>query len=85
MRTTVSIDDELLTAAKRRARERGEPLGRVIEAGLRRELAAPERRKGPPIPVFRGGNGPLPGVDLSSNRAIYALLDELDEGIPRSE
>jgi len=28
------------------------------------------------LPVFRGGNGPRPGVDLTSNRALYELLDE---------
>src|ERR671925_32603 len=40
MRTTVSISDELLAAAKRRARERGQTLGEVVDAALRRELAA---------------------------------------------
>ena len=40
MRTTVSISDELLVAAKRRARLRGQSLGSVIEDALRRELAA---------------------------------------------
>ena len=39
MRTTVSISDEQLAAAKRRARERGETLGDVVDAVLRRELA----------------------------------------------
>jgi len=41
MRTTLSVDDNLLAAAKRRARERGQTLGRVIEDALRRELAVP--------------------------------------------
>ncbi|WP_237087265.1 ribbon-helix-helix protein, CopG family, partial [Mycobacterium tuberculosis] len=40
MRTTVSISDEILAAAKRRARERGQSLGAVIEDALRREFAA---------------------------------------------
>ncbi len=78
MRTTVAIDDELLAAAKRRARERGISLGRIIEAALRRELAAERDAAGeaPPIPVFTGGTGPRPGLDLTSNRALYEALDE---------
>jgi hypothetical protein len=77
MRTTVSISDELLAAAKRRARERGQTLGEVIDAALRRELAVPSQRaERPPVPVFRGGTGPRPGLDLTSNRALHEVLDE---------
>lgn len=77
MRTTVSISDELLAAAKDRARASGQTLGSVIEAALRRELAN-EATKGrrPKVPVFRGGTGPRPGVDLTSNQALYEVLDE---------
>ena len=77
MRTTVSISDELLAAAKRRARERGQTLGDVVDAALRRELAdsrPPAER--PAVPVFRGGTGPRPGIDLTSNRALHEALDE---------
>jgi hypothetical protein len=76
MRTTVSVDDELLAAAKRRAQERGVTLGAVIESALRRELTAPAPAAAPSIPVFRGGTGPRPGLDLTSNRAIHEVLDE---------
>jgi hypothetical protein len=77
MRTTVNIDDELLNAARDRARERGSTLGQLLEDALRRSVAAEATTKvAPPIPVFRGGTGLRPGVDLSSNRAIYELLDE---------
>jgi len=77
MRTTISIHDELLKTAKLRARERGVTLGTLVEDALRRELSVrdePEHR--PPVPVFRGGTGPRPGLDLTSNRAIYEFLDE---------
>lgn len=77
MRTTVSISDELLAAAKRRARERGQTLGDVVNAALQRELSdvgAPAEV--PAVPVFRGGTGPRPGVDLRSNRALSEALDE---------
>ncbi len=75
MRTTLAIDDHLLAAAKRRARARGQTLGQVIEDALRRELADPVRAKPVEVPVFRGGDGPLPGVDLRSNRAMREVLD----------
>ncbi|MGB2711496.1 MAG: CopG family transcriptional regulator [Conexibacter sp.] len=79
MRTTLSISDELLAAAKRRARERGQTLGDVVDAALQRELNdAGPAQTAPPVPVFRGGSGPRPGIDLSSNRA---LLEALDEGV----
>lgn len=77
MRTTVSISDELLVAAKQRAQEQGVALGDVIDAALRRELAVgghPGDR--PVVPVFDGRSGPRPGVDLTSNRALHETLDD---------
>jgi hypothetical protein len=77
MRTTVSISDELLAAAKRRARERGQTLGDVVDAALRRELSRPDQSaERPAVPVFRGGTGPRPGIDLTSKRALHEALDE---------
>lgn len=81
MRTTISVDDHLLASAKRRARQRGQSLGEVVEDALRRELAAPAPVRAPDVPVFRGGRGPVPGIDLTSNRALREALDrgvELD-------
>jgi hypothetical protein len=75
MRTTVSVDDHLLAAAKRRASERGQTLGQVVEGALRRELAEPAAGEPVEVPVFRRGDGPLPGVDLRSNRALREVLD----------
>lgn len=79
MRTTVSIDDELLESAKRRAAERGKTLGQVVEDALRRELATPAPAHRPTVPSFDGGTGAHPGIDLTSNRALYEILDE---GVP---
>ena len=80
MRTTVSIHDELLKSAKLRARERGVTLGQLVEDGLRRELAMRDEPAQPiELPVFDGKTGPVPGLDLTSNRAIYEFLDE---GVP---
>lgn len=83
MRTTISVDDKLLRAAKRRAREAGMTLGQFIEAALRRELgrreAASER---PEIPVFAGGTGLRPGIDATSTRSLLEALDE-DRSVER--
>jgi len=80
MRTTLSIHDELLKSAKLRARERGVTLGALVEDALRRELSLNvECAPRPQVPVFRGGNGLMPGVDIASNRALYEFLDE---GVP---
>lgn len=76
MRTTISISDELLHAAKERARRLGQTLGDVVDAALRRELGRADTTPPPDIPTFRKGTGPAPGVDLSSNRALIELLDE---------
>ena len=79
MRTTMSIDDHVLSSAKRRARGLGLTLGQLVERALRRELARDEAAVGPPVPTFRAGGGVRPGVDVSSTRA---LLEALDEGRP---
>ena len=77
MRTTVSISDQVLVAAKRRARERGQTLGQFVDAALQRELNEnPAPGESPEVPVFRGGTGPRPGIDLRSNRALLEALDE---------
>lgn len=80
MRTTISLNDELLASAKRRARERGTTLGQVIESALRRELTAGPATLAPPaIPIFSRGTGPRPGLDLTSNQALHEILDEASE------
>jgi hypothetical protein len=60
MRATISISDELLAAAKRLARDRGQTLEEVIDAALQRELSdTSDSRPVPTVPVFRGGTGQL--------------------------
>jgi hypothetical protein len=79
MRTTVAIDNQLLSAAKAAARRRGYTLGRLVEEALRRELAEPSTDRPPEVPVFRGGTGPQPGLDLRSNRALIELLEPAEQ------
>lgn len=81
MRTTISIDDHLLEAARTRARQQGMTLGQYLEDALRRQLSRRDDEDGSPmsIPVFTGGDGLRPGVDASSTRG---LLEAMDEGVP---
>ena len=81
MRTTLTIDADVLSAFKRLAADTHRTLSGVIEDALKEQLA--RRRSlgetsGADLPVVRGG-GLLPGVDLSSNAAVQRLLDE---GLP---
>jgi hypothetical protein len=78
MRTTLTIDSDVLAAFRRLAADTNRTLSGVIEDALREELArrrALGETSGADLPVVRGG-ALLPGVDLSSNAAVQRLLDE---------
>jgi hypothetical protein len=75
VRTTIRINDGLLAAAKKAARTRGYTLGRLVEEALRRELAHAATERVPEVPIFDGGSGPRPGIDLRSNRALMEILE----------
>lgn len=82
MRTTINIHDGLLKTVKARAQEQGKTLGDVIEEALQRYLAIVDgpMEAGPPLPVFRGGTGLRPGIDLSANAGLYdAMYAEEDD------
>ena len=51
-------------------------LKETFEQALREYLTGPSgaRTDAPPIPTFRG-NGVQPGVDLTDNAALQALMD----------
>ena len=76
MRTTVNIDENLLATARTEAKRRGYGVSELLEDALRRELADRAPSRGPDVPVFQGGSGPTPGIDLRSNRALAEYLDE---------
>lgn len=81
MRTTVRLDDALLTEAKRLAVDSGRTLTQVIEDSLRMALAqraAKKQAKPIKLHTSKSGNGLQPGVDLSSNAAVQDLMDEYD-------
>ena len=77
MRTTIRLDDELLTRAKRKALERGTTLTAVIEDALRSALApnVQAAREDVALPSFRG-DGLQPGVDLDDTASLLDVMDE---------
>lgn len=77
MRTTIRIDDELYRSVRERALRSGRTVGEVIEDAVRRALQHEGQGQEAPgsLPTFKG-SGLAPGVDLSSNSAVRAVMDE---------
>ena len=79
MRTTVRLNDQLLSEAKKYAADTGRTLTALLEDALRETLA----RRNKPAPRRRiklktvGGGGVQAGVDLDDSAA---LLDVMDRG-----
>ncbi|MCX6365003.1 MAG: ribbon-helix-helix protein, CopG family [Actinobacteria bacterium] len=81
MRTTLNIDEALLADFREIAARSHRGLSSVIQDALREALAARAARGAHApvdLPVFRGGGGVQPGVDLDSNAALLDLIDEAD-------
>jgi hypothetical protein len=77
VRTTVSIDDEVLRVAKRRAADEGRTLGELITEALRERLARRPAGAGDRFAaVTWGEDGTLPGIDITNNAAVRDLMDE---------
>ena len=80
MRTTIRLDDQLLTEAKRLAAEKGTTLTAIIEDSLRERLArrvTPRRRAKFRFPTFKG-DGLQPGVDLDDSASLLDRMEERD-------
>ncbi len=75
MRTTLTVDDDLLAALKQRARERGVPLKRVINEALRAGLDSPVRRRRRYV-IPKLGLRARPEVDLTKALALAGELED---------
>lgn len=77
MRTTVTIDDQVLAEAKAVAARTGRTLSEVVEDALREVQA--QRAAGTGTGAFKlhtfDGGGTLAGVDLNSNAALLDLIE----------
>jgi hypothetical protein len=60
MRTTLTLDDDVLAAAKVLARQRRQPIGSVISALARQALVAPTQQPASSAQVERNGLPLLP-------------------------
>lgn len=77
VRTTLSIDDDLLDAAKRLALAERRTISSVVEEAMRAMLARREAvRDAEPfvLDTFDGG-GYRPGVDIADNARLLDLMD----------
>ncbi len=81
VKTTLDIDDALVTRAKIAAARRRTTLTRLVEEGLRLRLAEPRRATAARVvlPVFNGGGGMRPGIDPCSNRSMLDAADGDDD------
>lgn len=76
MKTTLNIDDRLLTEAKTLAAVEHTTLTRLIEEGLALRLRRPaQSQRRVRLPTFRGGSGLAAGIDPASNRALWDAVD----------
>ena len=82
MKTTLDINDELATRAKRRAKESGRPLRALVEEGLRRVLSDDTERTPYRLPDLSVGD---PGARDPLESYSWQDLRELiygDRGAP---
>lgn len=80
MRTTISLPDDLLRAAKVKAAHEDRSMSSILEEALRKLLASADaaavaERQDFTWPTFAGGGAPR--VDVDDNSAV---LDAMDQG-----
>ena len=77
MKTTLNIDDSVMQRLREEAVRRGTTMSTLVEAGLRRLLAAPEVEDASetprPLPSWNGGEEL---VDISDRDALYRAMEE---------
>ena len=80
MRTTVSIDDHLLSEAKQIAARSHRSLGQVIDDALRRMLTETAGARSGSVTLPDHGSGGLqPGIDLEDSEQLAELLGDNDQ------
>jgi hypothetical protein len=80
MRTTIRLDDDLLTEARLLAARSGKTLTAVIEDALRERLSR-QKEIGERKPVRLttvSGQGLQPGIDLDDTASLLAMMEESD-------
>jgi len=76
MKTTLDLNDALLTHAKTMATRQRTTLTRFIEEGLRlRMMAATRKRAARTFPVYHGTGGLAAGLTGLSNKAMLDVIE----------
>ncbi|MFN9368921.1 MAG: type II toxin-antitoxin system VapB family antitoxin [Planctomycetia bacterium] len=76
MRTTLDIDDRLLSAARRRAAEKGSTLTAFVEHALAAALARRPCSDAPYRLAWKTHRGrTLPGVDVSDRDRLFERME----------
>lgn len=80
MRTTIRLNEQLLTETKKYAAATGQSMTAVIEDALRQILTKQKQlAERPPVYLTTvDGNGLQPGVDLDDSAALLELMDADD-------
>lgn len=78
MKTTLNIDETVMRQLKEEAARRGTTMSVLVEAGLRRVLAAPSPLKGKSdspwqLPTWDSGGF---RVDVANRDELYRILDD---------
>ena len=77
MRTTLTLDDDVLEAARRRARQQDRSLQDVVNEALRRGLALGDAPASPAytFTLKTVAGRLLPGVDLTDRDKLFDLME----------
>ena len=74
MKTTLNIDDTVMTQLKREAARQGRTMSELVETALRNFFRSQKRpTELPPLPVFHGGPEL---VDIADREALYRAMEE---------
>jgi hypothetical protein len=87
-RTTLTIEDSLLAEYRQLAARSHRSLSGVVQDALREALEARKARgtqRSVDLPVFEGGSGLQPGVDLDSTAALLDLMEHADRAASDAE
>ena len=73
MKTTLSIDDQVMARLKQEAACQGRTMSELVESALRTLLqSTPERAPLPHLPTFKSGGY---RVDISDREALYQVME----------
>ena len=87
MRTTITLDDRLLSRLKKRASESGIPVSRLIEQAVRlllRTPAAARRRDRFDLVTFGASGGRFSNQNIDKTSALLEA-DDVDRFAPRND